>query len=776
MQRWRIHRERVVERLRRSAGLRLTLVVAAAGFGKSIAIRQSLDNANDVFYRVAPDTTTLLAFLRGLTDALETSVPGAHLSLAIAYERAIQSPSPAAELARWLGEHLREAPTLRIVIDDLHNASAGEIPEFVRAGVDSAPEHVRWLLAVRDASALPVASWLAHGACDMPIDEADLRFAPAEVAELAAHVAPRLRAGRLDAIAQRTDGWPSAVGLALALGDGELPVQRDAPLEVYHDLAGRVLDAVTEPQRTALVMSAVFADIVDERARENAYLDDVGNGRFRIDSLFRDFLLARLHAVGPQLEREALLAAAASSERDGFVRAALTFYQRAHEPEAVGRLLAAHGVALTDGGFADIVEAAIAMLDRSGYDGGPAVMLLKAIRDARFARFDSAEAWFQLAIAATHDDEDLRLRIVHRYALDLLRRGRVDAIDVVEPAVRSASPAHAFLPLLNATLATAYALVDRFDDARAAIASAVAGLGPDLPDALRTRAYHQAAYVALRCADIPEARRYAELVLDVAVPNGFYDLAARAHSILYEIGHAWDAEPKRALAHVELVAAYGLKAGDTHIRQWALLSAYYIEAERGNAAMMGTIERALNAPEVLQTTEETNAALLPGQALRASWSGDFAHAFRLVTNSAEGQVSSDRRALRWAEIALFGAAAGANAEAHEAVAAARQELTPGHAGKHAAQAAAYLLVALSLLGERMTWLTVHDALHGDEPGTPARLFVQAAQTLHNHWYVRRDHGAVLAALNVLRTHDFGGVAAMLEALPAYPAAALQTLP
>lgn len=773
---WRIHRSRIAERLRRSADRRVTLVVAGAGFGKSIAVRGSLDSgSHDAFFRVAPDATTLLAFLRGLTDALETNVPGAHLSLAIAHERAIQSASPANELARWLGEHLREAAALRIVIDDVHNASSSDIPEFIRACIDAAPEQVRWLLATRDAAVLPIATWLAHGVCDVPVNETDLRFTPAEIGELAARVAPGLAPQQIENIARSTNGWPSAIGLALTLGDGVFLTDGATPLEIYNDLARRVLDAVDEPQRTGLVMSAVFADVSAGEAQENAYLDDLGDGRLRVDSLFRDFLLAKLRAGGPKLEREALLSAAAASERAGNVRAALTFYQRAGEPQALSRLLAAHGITLTDGGFADIVEAAIAMLDRSGYDGGPAVMLLKAIRDARFARFDSAEAWFQLAIAATAGDDDLQLRIVHRYALDLLRRGRVDAIDVVEPAVRSAPPEHPFLPLLNATLATAYALVDRFADARTAIAAAMAGLGPELSDALRTRAYHQAAYVALRCAEIPEARRYAELVLDVAVPNGFYDLAARAHSILYEIEHAWDADPKRALAHVELVAAYGLKAGDTHIRQWALLSAYYIEAERGNAAMMGTIERALNAPEVRQTTEETNAALLPGQALRASWSRDFGHAFRLVANSAVSQVSAGRRALRWAEIALFGAAAGSLTDARSAATAAQRELAPG-TGKHAAQAGAYLLLALSMLGDRMTWLTVRDIVRADEPDTPARWFVHSAEALHNHWYVRRDHEAVLAALNSLRDHDFGGIAAMLEALPAYPATALQTLP
>ena len=740
MERRHIRRERIVERIRRSANRRIALVVAAAGFGKSIAVRESLEPGDgDTYYRVSRDANTLLAFVRGLTDTLEGSVPGAHLSLAIAYERAIQSPAPASELARWLGEHLREAATLRIVIDDLHNATATEIPEFIRVSIEAAPEQIRWLLATRDASALPVASWLAHNACDIPIGEDDLRFTFGEVP---------------DDIVRLTGGWPAAVGLAFAL-DGPLPEQGDTPLATYRELARRVLDAMPEPGRTALVTSAVFAD-----------------GPF--DSLFRDFLLERLHSAGPDVERDALVAAAAACEQNGDVRSAMTFYQRTNAPDDVSRLLAGNGVALMDGGFADVVDAAIANLDRNEFDGGPAIMLLKAIRDARFARFDSAEAWFQLAIAAT-DDDDLRLRIVHRYALDLLRRGRVDAIDVLEPAVRSARSEHEFLPLLNATLATAYALVDRFADARTAIASATDRLSPDLPAALRTRAYHQAAYVALRCGDIPEARRYAERVLDIAVPNGFYDLAARAHSILYEIAHAWDADPKRALAHVELVAAYGVKAGDTHIRQWALLTAYFIEAERGNATMMGTIERALNAPEVLQTTEETRATLLPGQALRATWSGDFGRAFRLVAGSAETLVSADRRALRWAEIALFAAAAGSLTEARAAAAAAQGELAAGQRGKHGAQGAAYLLVALSLLDQPMTWVTVRGLMHDDARHTPEQLFLRAADALHNHWFAHRDHDAVLTALNALREHDFGGVAAMLESLPAYPAA-MQTLP
>jgi hypothetical protein len=139
-------------------------------------------------------------------------------------------------------------------------------------------------------------------------------------------------------------------------------------------------------------------------------------------------------------------------------------------------------------------------------------------------------------------------------------------------------------------------------------------------------------------------------------------------------------------------------------------------------------------------------------------------------------VSSDRRGLRWAEIALFGAAAGYLAEAKAAAAAARNEFTAAPAGKDGILGAAYLLLALSLLDDRMTRITVRDVVCSSERALPAHVFLHAAEALHTHWFEQRDHSAVLAALNALRDADFGGIAALFEALPAYPPAALQTLP
>jgi len=784
MNAWRVRRERIVDRLRAASEYPVALVSADAGFGKSIAVRQFLDGIDGyVFYRVPPETGTLLGFLRGLTEALETVVPGAHLSLAMAHERAMQSTAPATELARWFTEHLREA-SLLLVIDDLHNATAAPIEDFLARSIAAVPQAVRWLIATRRPTTFPIASWLAHGVTDVPLDEEALRFGDDELAELAERVGSPASSGIVPEVMRRSEGRPSAAALALALGEALTDVPPAAsPLATYRQLARAVFDAQPAHGKVFLRKTAVFAEldrelllaagwpvgVVGDLTGAGAFVDDFGDGRFGYDGLFRAFLLDVLREAGD--EREALIEAGVACERVRRFGDALGFYRRAGAHAAGSRILAAHGIALMDAGSADVVEASIDGLDQVEA-AGPEIKTLRAILDSQRARFDSAEAWFQLAIHEAPND-DARLMMTYRYALDLLRRGRIDCIELLEPCIASAPPEHELYPLLCATLATAYAVVDRFGEAQTLIRSAIGELQPTLPDAMRSRAYHQMAYVALRCADTAEARTYAQRVLEIAVPGGLFDLAARAHSILYEIAHAWEPDPREALEHVERVAAFGLKAGDAQIRQWALLAAYYIEAERGNSLAMSAIERSLNAAEVLQTTDETTAALLPGQALRATWSGDFSHAFRLLANTAETQVSRDRRALRWAEIALFATAAGLLHEGRTATAAARTELDGARAGKHSAQAAAYLLVALALQRDPMTWITVRGVTPITEGSAAIAALIAAANALHDHWLKKRDHIRVLAAMEELREQYLGGVALMFEALPAGPIAAVE---
>ena len=792
MDRWRVRRERIIERLGRSSGSRIVLVLAEAGFGKSVALRQCLEADDSLYaiYRVPPETTTLLGFLRGLTESLETIVPGAHLSLAMAHERAMQSSSPFTELAVWFGEHLRSS-SVRIVVDDLHHATAPAVADFLTRAIDGTAKTVRWVIASRTALTFPITPWLAGGESDWPIDETQLRFSEAEVEELARSAGRMLGDGALGHIMRLTDGWPSAVGLAVARSD-ELSGIAASPSKTgtHRALAQLVLAKHDDSTRDFLLKTAVFPEfdaqllrvagwhpdaILSALARDGGYIERVAGDVYRYDGLFREFLIEMLKQEGREVFRDALVRAAAAYERIGRLAEALTFHRRAGARAAMTRSLVAHGFALMDAGSADIVEAAIASLDETQPDTNPAVMALKGVLDSQRGRYDSSEAWFRLAIVEL-DDERLRLNIIYRYALDLFRRGRMDCIELLEPWVQSTSVDYVLYPLLCSTLATAYALVNRSAEARALIERAMAGLDPSVPDASRARAYHQAAYVALRSGDIVEAQTYAARALEVAVPRGLYDVAARAHSLLYEIAHAWEANPRNALEHIENVAAYALKSGDARVRQWALLAAYYIEAERGNGTLMSAIERSLNAAEVLQTTDETTAALLPGQAMRATWSGDFVHAYRLLAHSAEQQVSADRRAERWAEIAMYAAAAGFLPEAQKAVDAARRELSAAKSGKHSIQAVAYLLVTLSLLGDDMTWITVRREARITRPAKSLVALLRAAEILHEHWSEKRNHNGVLSAMDDLRANDLGGIALLFEALPAKPVTTARPVP
>jgi ATP/maltotriose-dependent transcriptional regulator MalT len=782
MSRWRIYRKRVVDVLRGARNNRVLLLLADAGYGKSIALQQFLQSDDEpyAYYRVQPETTTLFGFLRGLTESLEPFIPGAHLSLTMAHERAMQSPTPFVELANWFGEHLRDA-TVRIVIDDLRNASADAVVDFLLRATARTPPAVKWMIAARP-SRLPSSPWHSRGDVDLPIDESVLAFTPEELEELARHCGLPISSSRLGEIFGMTEGWPSASALALVRPDAvairNYKVPRD---ELYGTLAQAIFERHDAATRELLLQTAVYsrlhADVLraDGRAelfaalleKDGIYIDDLGGGTYAYDGLLRAYLLQKLEA-SPEVEASAFLRAAAACERTGRWEEALGYHRKANAVDAIARILTERGFALLDTGALEIVESSIDALAAAGLDRDPQILGLRAILDSERARFDAAEAWFTLAIEQI-TDERLRLNVVNRYALDLLRRGRVDCIELLEASVESAEKTqHELYPLLCATLATAYVLVDRFEDARKLISQVIPLLRPPLPEALRARAFHQAAYVALRCRDIYNAERYALKALDIALANNLYYIATRAASILYEIAYLWEVNSSQALAYIEKVASFALRSGEALAREWALIGAYYIQAERGNAEMMAEIERSFDVADVLQMKDETTTALLPGRALRATWSGDFQGACRLLVQSSDGQLSPDQRALRAAEVALYAAAAGLRQPALEALHSARDALPGAGDNKPAIQALAYALLAASVLGER----EMRNALRADDrlEGLPRPLaaLLRTVDVLDETVRGRSNHHKLLEAMGDLHTFNLAGIAKMFEALPGIP--------
>src|SRR5581483_12320130 len=93
-------RARVNDRLARATRFPVTVLIAPAGFGKSVALRDFLETARleAVRVEVARDDATLLLFARRLADALAPLAPDARAAFPAAQERIAAADDPVREL------------------------------------------------------------------------------------------------------------------------------------------------------------------------------------------------------------------------------------------------------------------------------------------------------------------------------------------------------------------------------------------------------------------------------------------------------------------------------------------------------------------------------------------------------------------------------------------------------------------------------------------------------------------------------------------------------
>ncbi len=167
-----IVRSRLVERLAGAATYPIALLIAPAGYGKSVVLRQYLSTLDEPYIRFTlGEHATLLGFLRGFSEALRDSAPHAITALAGAYERNTASPKPGPDLARWMHAHLESFRGV-IAIDDLHVAEGDpEVARFLTALIERTKGRIRWILASRSTTGFPVGTWLAYRDADLCIDE-----------------------------------------------------------------------------------------------------------------------------------------------------------------------------------------------------------------------------------------------------------------------------------------------------------------------------------------------------------------------------------------------------------------------------------------------------------------------------------------------------------------------------------------------------------------------------------------------------------------------------
>lgn len=780
-----LDRPAVRKALERASGNAVTLVVAPAGSGKSAAIGAYLATTGTqaIRFTVRPSHTSLSRFVRGLADTLGTELPQVAQSLAIAHERAFQSPRPWEILAAWVAEHLGTTPRT-IVLDDYHHCEHDrEIASFVASAIERTRATTRWIVATRTAAELPLAVWLARGDTIVPIDIAALHVTAAEAHLLARTYAPDLDATLVDRLRTTTSGAIGPIVFALrtaGLRCGIAERALDALGNPYERFADEALALLTPADRALLEDTAPFPDLDEALLRAAGYDDALPRiaairttlpqafeerlDRPHYKSLFADLLASRLAARSIDAVDRTLALTARALEGCGRIVESLAFSIRARDYAAIAKLVDTRGLALVETGHGDTVADAIGILDPIVQTSSPAILGIKAMFDSRIGRFDMAESWFQLAIDRAGDPH-VRNRISYQYGIHLLRFLRPEAIGLFEKIASDPDVDGDLRCYALAALGPAYVFNGETDAARATVEEAIALLRDPSSPHLRARTFHQASFVALHRNDGARARELASASYAIASEHGFFDVAAGALTVLYNAASDIADDPVESLRLLDAVAECAAKSGSLVNATLALVAKLEIEVERGDEEAIAYIDDKLKSIDVRSSGRSLYEALLPSQALRASWTGDFEGAYRLLAASAELQWSADRKALRHAEIAVYAAAAKLRPEATGAIRQACGHLEALEPSPRRSRAYIFVALAMVLLGRADAARDMLDCVVEEPLSLRLDALRRTVEALLERYRGNLNHMAFLGFFKLLEERHFGGIARLVQTLP-----------
>ena len=210
-------RPRLIERLNEglSAGCKLTLISASAGFGKTTLVSEwvavcgrpvawlSLDGGDN-------DPARFISYLIKALQSLQAGMGDGLLA-------ALQSPQPLhieTILTSLLNEISLIPGQFLLVLDDYHSLDSQPVDQCLAFLIDHQPPQMHLVIATREDPQLPLARYRARGHCT-ELRAADLRFTLAEAADFLNHLMGlNLSEEDVTSLETRTEGW--IVGLQLA--------------------------------------------------------------------------------------------------------------------------------------------------------------------------------------------------------------------------------------------------------------------------------------------------------------------------------------------------------------------------------------------------------------------------------------------------------------------------------------------------------------------------------------------------------------------------------
>ena len=648
-------RPRVIDRLASAASQRIALVVAPAGYGKSVAIRQYVETLRDeshIEFSLRSEHATLLGFLRGLADAVADVAPDARATVSSAYEQNRTAKQPGNVLAAWMYAHIKNFRGL-IVVDDLHVATPDAlITSFLVSLIERTGDGIHWIIGSRSLLDLPVGSWLAYGYSDLTVDEHDLAFT-AEEAKLVAR-ASRVRVGEqeLSALLKMTEGWPTALAFALRSSTRSTDLRDVSAMTremVYRYLAEQVYGSLTDEQRDFLQFTLFFEEIdvnilrhagydhasstLEELRATVAFMYAIRPGVYRCHDLFREFLHQQLQVVGDQ-ERVAIAKRAADALASaGKTAQALSLLTKIGAVDDVVNMLRVTGASLSEQGYSDVIQSSLKIVPQHLRESEPVLLLLRANTEADAGNFDRAESLYRRIIDLAKDD-NYSCEAAVRLAVVLANEQRFDDIPaVLEPNLRR-SVDNKLRGEVLALLAIRYAYAGRRQDAEKCIGDAETLLANIEEETTRARMLQRLGVAMVELDFAMDRALNTQLeAASLATDNRMVSLAARSfHAAAHAIGRYRQDDIAKQLWYLQQAFSMATKAGDPLVLQGALLHMLDLAARRGEADKIETIIEQLGS--VSTSDSARDVYMIVPRALLMAWEGRFSEARRLLLNVA----------------------------------------------------------------------------------------------------------------------------------------------
>jgi LuxR family maltose regulon positive regulatory protein len=362
-----VPRDALIRRLRDlDDSVRLVLLVAPAGYGKTTTVREFVSTVSSSIAWVT--LTRDLGTLARLLEELARTLPGRAAGEMSAALGAAAEDAPVESVAQLLASSVADVDApVTIVLDDLHFLRTRAGLDLVVALARGLPSSSRIVAMGDRRPRLHLGRLRCEQGC-LEIGPGDLAFSEDEAAELVRHAGLDLNRQAVHELVQRTEGWATGLQLASrALVAGPDPAAGLAEIDGSHGsiadffrsevLAHLSVETVRFLMRTAVLdrMCASLCDAVLGMSGSAVWLEEVSalglfvapedeRGEwFRYHRLFQDMLRAELRHREPGEDLHILREAARWYDDHGAHEQAVAHAVAGQDRFLTARLIVAHG-------------------------------------------------------------------------------------------------------------------------------------------------------------------------------------------------------------------------------------------------------------------------------------------------------------------------------------------------------------------------------------------------------------------------------------------------